>query len=147
MACFKGFFKKSKSGGGSSKKSRPGKITSNPFLNFLRKFRQEHLGWPQKKVAMEGAKLWCSMTLQQRREYYDQACKIRRKRKCNPGKLTNNPFLNYLRVFRRKHCKWNQARIAIQGAKCWCRLNEKQRRKFYKQARRRSTNNSRNRCH
>lgn len=58
----------------------------------------------------------------------------KRKRKCRPGPKTKNPFLNYLRVFRSKYCGWPQTKIAIEGAKCWCKMSDQQRAKFYKQA-------------
>ncbi|KAF7265853.1 uncharacterized protein LOC143193946 [Rhynchophorus ferrugineus] len=57
-----------------------------------------------------------------------------RKRCARPGPKTKNPFLNYLRVFRKKHCKWPQYKIAIEGAKCWCKMSNKDRQQFYKQA-------------
>ncbi|ENN71260.1 protamine-like [Dendroctonus ponderosae] len=80
----------------------------------------------------------------------------RRGRKCRPGVKTKNPFLNYLRVFRKKHCRWPQSKIAVEGAKCWCKMNDQERHKFYKQAcsmrkkgkgkRRRRKSRSRGRC-
>ncbi|XP_019872250.1 protamine-like [Aethina tumida] len=64
------------------KKCRRGKATSNPFLNFLRVFRQTHCGWPQTKVAIEGAKRWCMMNVKQREKFYREACeKSSQKRK------------------------------------------------------------------
>ncbi|XP_050311149.1 protamine [Anthonomus grandis grandis] len=58
----------------------------------------------------------------------------RRRKSCRGGRKTNNPFLNYLRVFRKKHCGWPQCRIAIEGAKCWCKMSGRDRKKYYNQA-------------
>lgn len=59
----------------------------------------------------------------------------RKKRKCGrPGPKTNNPFLNFMRVFRRKKCGWPACKIAIEGAKCWCRMNKKDKMRFYREA-------------
>lgn len=84
----------------------------------------------------------------------------RRKRSCcRPGKLTRNPFLNFLREFRKAHCDWCPTKIAVEGAKCWCRLTECQKQKYRQQAcsaprtkrcrkkkRRRSCKKKRRRC-
>ncbi|XP_044253793.1 protamine-like [Tribolium madens] len=70
-------------------------------------------------------------------------CRTRRRRRprrrgcrksCRPGKLTRNPFFNYLRWFRKKHCGWSAVKVAVEGAKCWCRMSDQQRRKFYQEA-------------
>lgn len=55
-------------------------------------------------------------------------------RKCRPGKITRNPFLNFLREFRAKHCDWGVIKVAIEGGKCWCKLNDHDRDRFYKEA-------------
>lgn len=68
----------------SSSCCRKGKITTNPFLNFLRCFRQRHCGWPASKVAIEGARAWCKLTKKQRRRFYQLA---RKKRGCTRGPL------------------------------------------------------------
>ncbi|XP_060521291.1 protamine-like [Cylas formicarius] len=60
--------------------ARPGPKTTNPFLNFLRVFRRRHCGWPQIKIAIEGAKTWCQMNKQQRHKFYREACSARKKK-------------------------------------------------------------------
>ncbi|CAH1376217.1 hypothetical protein MTP99_017586 [Tenebrio molitor] len=74
------------------------------------------------------------------------------RKSCRPGKVTRNPFFNYLRWFRKKHCGWNMIKVAVEGAKCWCKMSDQNRRKFYKEAcsapkmrRRRSSRRSRGR--
>lgn len=55
--------------------------------------------------------------------------------KCGrPGPKTKNPFLNFMRVFRRKKCGWPARKIAIQGAKRWCKMGDKQKIRFYREA-------------
>nr|XP_008197382.1 PREDICTED: protamine [Tribolium castaneum] len=56
------------------------------------------------------------------------------RRSCRPGKVTRNPFFNYLRWFRKKHCGWSAVKVAVEGAKCWCRMSDQQRSKFYREA-------------
>lgn len=63
---------------------KKGKLTNNPFLNFLRFFRIRHCGWPARKIAVEGAKVWCKMSKCQRKEFYKMA---RKKSKCKGGPL------------------------------------------------------------
>lgn len=59
----------------------------------------------------------------------------RQKKKCHrTGPKTNNPFLNYLRVFRKKHCNWPITKIAVEGAKCWCSMSKDEKTRFYKEA-------------
>lgn len=59
---------------------RKGRITVNPFLNFLRCFRLRHCGWPACKVAIEGARVWCRMTKCQKKRFFQLARKKGRKR-------------------------------------------------------------------
>ncbi|CAH1116116.1 unnamed protein product [Phaedon cochleariae] len=54
--------------------ARPGRVTNNPFLNFLREFRKKHCGWSITKVAVEGAKAWCAMDPKSKEKYYREAC-------------------------------------------------------------------------
>ncbi|XP_056635511.1 protamine-like [Diorhabda sublineata] len=51
-----------------------------------------------------------------------------------PGPKTNNPFLNFMRVFRRKYCGKPMSELAIEGAKCWCQMTPDQKRRFYREA-------------
>lgn len=51
-----------------------------------------------------------------------------------PGPKTTNPFLNFMRVFRRKRCGWAASRIAIEGAKLWCRMSRRDKMRFYREA-------------
>ncbi|KAK9887895.1 hypothetical protein WA026_000199 [Henosepilachna vigintioctopunctata] len=74
--------------------------------------------------------------------------KRRRRKRCRKGRVTKNPFFNFLRLFRARHCRWTVPKIAIEGAKCWCAMTEIERKKFYLQAHRaflRSLNISRGR--
>ncbi|XP_037936096.1 protamine-like [Teleopsis dalmanni] len=58
-----------------------------------------------------------------------------KKPKCtNPGPLTNNAYLNYLRYFRRNNCGLEPKDIIKQAAKCWCKLPPEKRLRFEKQA-------------
>ncbi|XP_037936106.1 histone-like protein 18C [Teleopsis dalmanni] len=58
-----------------------------------------------------------------------------KKPKCtNPGPLTNNAYLNYLRYFRRNNCGLDPKDIIKQAAKCWCKLPPEKRLRFEKQA-------------
>lgn len=68
-------------------------------------------------------------------------CRSRRRRRrssCKMGKITRNPFFNFLRCFRSRHCGWSAKKVAIQGAKAWCKMSKSQRRVFYKLAKKRS---------
>lgn len=62
----------------------------------------------------------------------------RRRSSCKMGKITRNPFFNFLRCFRSRHCGWSAKKVAIQGAKAWCKMSKSQRRVFYKLAKKRS---------
>ncbi|XP_045478210.1 protamine-like [Harmonia axyridis] len=62
--------------------------------------------------------------------------KKRKKKKCKKGKITNNPFFNFLRLFRCKHRDWPVPKIAVEGAKCWCAMTEAEKKRFYRQAHR-----------
>lgn len=59
----------------------------------------------------------------------------RKGKRCHrPGPTTRNPFLNFLRVFRVKHCNWPITKVAVEGAKAWCEMSKEQKMRFYKQA-------------
>lgn len=70
--------------------ARPGPMTKNPFLNFLRVFRKRHCNWPITKIAVEGAKCWCSMSKMNKGRFYREACALQKKnrkskrKKCRP---------------------------------------------------------------
>nr|CAI5835926.1 unnamed protein product [Callosobruchus analis] len=58
-----------------------------------------------------------------------------KKKRCHKeGRKTSNPFLNFLRIFRKQHCGWSVKKVAIEGAKCWCKMTPEQKRKYYRQA-------------
>ncbi|KAL3273850.1 hypothetical protein HHI36_015276 [Cryptolaemus montrouzieri] len=63
-----------------------------------------------------------------------KSCARKSKKRRRKGKITKNPFFNFLRFFRMKHRDWTVPRIAVEGAKCWCSLTEAEKKKFYKQA-------------
>ncbi|XP_050503934.1 protamine-like [Diabrotica virgifera virgifera] len=54
-------------------KYKPGRITRNPFLNFLRIFRKNAEGMSVKDIAIKGGNLWRKMDQQQKKLYLDQA--------------------------------------------------------------------------
>ncbi|KAL3271674.1 hypothetical protein HHI36_022148 [Cryptolaemus montrouzieri] len=53
---------------------------------------------------------------------------------CKSGKVTRNAFFNFLREFRVKHCDWPVTKIAIEGAKCWCKMSPCDKKKYIDQA-------------
>ncbi|KAK9892419.1 hypothetical protein WA026_019869 [Henosepilachna vigintioctopunctata] len=57
----------------SGKSCRPGKVTRNAFFNFLREFRVQHCEWHVTKIAVEGAKRWCSMSEAERKKFIELA--------------------------------------------------------------------------
>ncbi|VEN59050.1 unnamed protein product [Callosobruchus maculatus] len=69
------------------------------------------------------------------------SCRRRRKRRSlcqskwhSQDPITRNSFLNYLRRFRKKHCNWKVTRVAVEGAKCWCKMSRREKQKYYAQA-------------
>jgi len=72
-----------------SKKKRPklGKITRNPFFNFLRYFRKASRGLPMAQVTKNAAKQWRTMTERDRSPYHNMARKAPPLRK-KPKKRT-----------------------------------------------------------
>ncbi|KAL1379293.1 hypothetical protein pipiens_015001 [Culex pipiens pipiens] len=46
---------------------------------------------------------------------------------CNPGRRSRNPYINFLRDFRRSHCGLRPVEVIRQGAQAWGRLTEEQR--------------------
>jgi hypothetical protein len=58
---------------------KSGKLTRNPFLNFLREIRPTLCGHSVVQVAIEGGKRWRNMTDSQKLAYYQDARKVPRK--------------------------------------------------------------------
>nr|CAH7765500.1 unnamed protein product [Callosobruchus chinensis] len=54
-----------------------------------------------------------------------------RKSSCASRYRRRNAFLNYLRRFRKKHCNWHVTKIAVEGAKCWCKTSSREKEKYY----------------
>lgn len=53
------------------------------------------------------------------------------KRSCyREGKITNNPFLNFLRQYRKTHCGLSIIQIAKKGAQEWRCMSDKQKSMF-----------------
>lgn len=42
----------------------------------------------------------------------------------NPGPITNNGYLNFLRMYRKKHCGLKPRELVMRAARAWCRLSE-----------------------
>lgn len=57
----------------SKSSSRAGRVTRNPFLNFLRDFRTSYWGVPATQVVTLGAKEWRCLSDGQRAKYVEQA--------------------------------------------------------------------------
>ncbi|GJQ73197.1 hypothetical protein Trydic_g13580 [Trypoxylus dichotomus] len=81
--------------------------------------------------------------------------KVVQKGKCHKeGPITRNPFFNFLRDYRKKHCGWTVVQIAREGAKEWRRMSEQQKQQYKNSAckapkikrRRRSKRRSGSRC-
>uniref|UniRef100_A0A182IMI9 Uncharacterized protein n=1 Tax=Anopheles atroparvus TaxID=41427 RepID=A0A182IMI9_ANOAO len=53
---------------------------------------------------------------------------------CNPGKRSRNPYLNYLREFRRKNCHLSAVEIVRQGAEQWRKMTDEQKLPFIRTA-------------
>lgn len=62
---------------------RVGKITRNPFLNFLRYYRRVNRGRPVRKIVKEGAQMWKAMTERERSPYKNMAKKAPIRKKTN----------------------------------------------------------------
>ncbi|CAG9831277.1 unnamed protein product [Diabrotica balteata] len=52
---------------------KAGRVTRNPFLNFLRIFRKNAEGMSVKDIAIEGGNIWRKMDKQEKKLYLDQA--------------------------------------------------------------------------
>uniref|UniRef100_A0A182Y5R0 Uncharacterized protein n=1 Tax=Anopheles stephensi TaxID=30069 RepID=A0A182Y5R0_ANOST len=51
---------------------------------------------------------------------------------CRPGKTTRNPYLNFLRDYRRKNCHLSAVDIVRQGAEQWRRMSDEQKLPYVK---------------
>uniref|UniRef100_W8C5A7 Protamine n=1 Tax=Ceratitis capitata TaxID=7213 RepID=W8C5A7_CERCA len=55
---------------------KPGPVTANAFLNFLRAYRRKHCGLTPQETVKKGARRWCSLSPECKRRYMRQACKM-----------------------------------------------------------------------
>nr|CAH7735588.1 unnamed protein product [Callosobruchus chinensis] len=113
---------------------RKGPITRNAFLNYLRRFKKKHCNWHAFLVI--GPLRWHFFDLVVVDVVEEEAVQVvvigrvavqvvivecHRK-----GPITRNAFLNYLRRFKKKHCNWHVSKIAVEGAKCWCKMSSRE---------------------
>ncbi|KAK9695047.1 Protamine and protamine like [Popillia japonica] len=68
------FLGRSSDGQKGGKCHKPGPVTRNPFLNFLRDYRKKHCGKTVVQIARDGAKEWRCMSEQQKEQYIKSAC-------------------------------------------------------------------------
>ncbi|XP_037938748.1 uncharacterized protein LOC119671930 [Teleopsis dalmanni] len=63
---------------------KPGPITNNPFLNYIRYFKKQNCGLSPRETVRRAASTWNRMTPEQKNKFQVQACKVttsaRRKR-------------------------------------------------------------------
>ncbi|XP_011189239.1 protamine [Zeugodacus cucurbitae] len=55
---------------------KPGPVTANAYLNFLRAYRRRHCGLSPQETVKKGARRWCSLAPECKRRYMRQACKM-----------------------------------------------------------------------
>ncbi|XP_067636598.1 protamine-like protein 99C [Eurosta solidaginis] len=55
---------------------KPGPLTANAYLNFLRAYKRKHCGLSPQETVRKGARKWCSLSPECRRRYMRQACKM-----------------------------------------------------------------------
>lgn len=55
---------------------KPGPVTNNGYLNFLRAYRRKHCGLKPKDLVMKAARAWCRLSECQKDYYRRQACKV-----------------------------------------------------------------------
>lgn len=74
---------------------RPGKITINPFFNFVRTMRPSHCGQKQSELVQEAARIWNKMTHEQKCQYTMRAVRIKRQgwKSQEPSNLIENSKL------------------------------------------------------
>lgn len=90
------------------------KVTPNPFFNFLRVYAMKHCGWSAAKIAVEGARKWCSMSSSQKAKFRRQACqapKYSKKRLCIP-------LVQCLPKKKRKTCRKKKRRCVKRKKPC-----------------------------
>lgn len=88
----------------------------------------------RKRVVRRAVRRKSSRSKRSRRRVSRTKRAVKRKKCHKSGPKTNNPFLNYLRVFRKKHCNWPITKIAVEGAKCWCSMSKEDKARFYREA-------------
>lgn len=48
---------------------RPGPMTNNGYLNFLRWFRRKNVGMNAREIVKRGARMWCSLSAEEKAPY------------------------------------------------------------------------------
>ncbi|EAT45562.1 AAEL003164-PA [Aedes aegypti] len=62
-------------------------------------------------------------------------CPPRRRRStCRPGKMSRNPYINFLRDFRKKHCGLHPVQVIRMGAQAWNCLRDQERLPYIRMA-------------
>ncbi|XP_037709853.1 histone-like protein 18C [Drosophila subpulchrella] len=56
--------------------SKPGPVTNNGYLNFVRSFRKKHCGLKPQELIMEAAKAWSKLPEEKKDRYRRMACKV-----------------------------------------------------------------------
>ncbi|XP_017060576.1 protamine-like protein 99C [Drosophila ficusphila] len=56
--------------------SKPGPVTNNGYLNFLRSFRKKNCGLKPQEIFKAAAKAWCAMSEEKKDRYRRMACKV-----------------------------------------------------------------------
>ncbi|XP_023297758.2 protamine-like protein 99C [Lucilia cuprina] len=144
---------RSRGGSGSAKRCmRPGPITKNGYLNFLREYRKACCGMSPQETIIRGAQQWNKLS-EKEKEKYNRMSKPRRRRRrlssakrcMRPGPVTNNGYLNFLRDYRKQCCGMSPRETIRRGAQQWLKLSEEEREKYNRLARRRSRSGSRGR--
>lgn len=110
---------------------RPGPVTNNGYLNFLREYRKKCCGLSAVETVVRGAEQWNQLSQAEKDKYRDKATRRNGRGKCmRPGPVTNNGYLNFLREYRRKHCGLTAVQTVRQGAKAWNSLSEQEKNKY-----------------
>ncbi|XP_015035428.2 uncharacterized protein [Drosophila pseudoobscura] len=121
----------------------------NPFLNFLDVYRRNHSNMNMVTAAKAGAQRWRHLTDEQRSKFrrnVDMDCHgsgldSRKRKRGNPGPITNNGYLNFIRKFRQSNraLDLKPQDVIRQAAKAWRRLGDANKtlyrlHKYYSQA-------------
>ncbi|KAH8291281.1 hypothetical protein KR054_010324 [Drosophila jambulina] len=56
--------------------SKPGPLTNNGYLNFIRTFRRKNCGLPPRELVSKAAKAWNSLPENVKDKYRRQACAV-----------------------------------------------------------------------